>query len=409
MKKRHVLILIFTVIFAAVSAAGCSANTPSINLDDAVKVTFYLEGGSYQNSSEPLIYYYGFKKGTTNLIKDPAAEDEADRLTPSTVERSEYVFMGWYRNRIETVVDGETKVDYSGQWDFERDKVTDEGITLYAKWSKLIHYTYQLYYYAKDGKPVAPGEEDETCELVALGSPYEVEEGEKFDDYLKYADRFSGYTKIDLVDEAGEPWDAQFKHPGGENHTEIKVIARFERGEFVDVYTAEELIANYNKDIRLMADIDFGGKEFVGFGNYRKVFKGNNHTISNFKLNYPRRNTDLVEDDDLGGRNVLNISLFGRANDAIVSDVTFSGVQIEVDTILSLVRHINVAPICAKATISSFTNVSVTATYTLNRLPSGFDRSELTVVTDRGYFVKDSASVFDNITVNITDNIVNAQ
>lgn len=381
---------------------GCGSAEDFLDKETAVKVVFNFEGGKYQNSTAPLVYYYAFKPGTANLIKNPAAEDEADKFNSSKVTREDHYFDGWFRTKIEVA---EGVFEYENEWDFKKDRVTDEGVTLYAKWERLIHYTYGVYYINDAG------------EEVRLGNPYKVNEGDKFDDYLKHASRRPGYTAVGFVDADGNPWDPDFTHPGGEVSTEIKVYVLFERGEFVEVRTAAELVRNYSRDIRLMNDIDMSdllteeekaaGKiaEFGGFFDYTKILDGNGYTISNFKLTYNQTRDDLIRYDDDLEDFTLGISLFGRTNGAEVRNVNFENVTVEVDANNDSIRHIILAPLCVKATNSKFTNVTLNATFTLTRLPKGFNQDNMIVVVDKGYHFKDAASTFENVKLTIDNQI----
>ncbi len=400
MKKLKVFILILTAMSVMLLATGCSDDKSEINIDDTVKVTFMLEGGSFQNSEAPLIYGYNFKgDGKEHLIHNPASEEESERLSRSVVKRAEYTFDGWYRTKTITQVDGEDVATYSDPWDFEKDKVTDDGVTLYAKWNRLLHYTYQMYYV-----------DEESGELVKIGVPYDVNEGDKFKDLYRQANTRDGYTAEGFYDEEGNPWNDDFVHPGGDVSTEIKVIVKYTKGRYVEVSTAQQLKSNIGNDIRLVADIDFGGEEFGGFENYRHLFDGQGHTVKNFTLTYNDRIDALDYDEDLGDDgNILNISLFGKTEGAEVKDVVFEDVNIELDTTNRQIKKIIIAPLCVKATDSKFENVSVSATYTKKNLPRGFKASALAVVGNEeekhGCYYNDD-STFEQITIAVDNQIV---
>lgn len=162
----------------------------------------------------------------------------------------------------------------------------------------------------------------------------------------------------------------------------------------------------YHRDILLMADIDLGGESFDGFRNFSKILRGNGHKISDFTLNYPNRAENLSSDPIFGETGTLPISLFGMCENAVVSDVTFEDMTIVVDNYYDGTKKIVVAPLAVKSVNSSFTDVTVKATYKVDRLPDKFDTDNLITVTDKGYFHKDDASVFDKIDVTI-DNQIN--
>lgn len=355
--------------------AGCNDET---NYDDKVKVVFVLQGGTYQNSDLPVTYYYDVDKDEEFLISDPSA------LSKEPVTRTGYTLIGWY----EGTVGNDGSVAYYDEWKFDINKVSGEGITLYAKWKKDIKYTYNVCYY------------DENDTLQTIGS-YEVGAGEEFEDYLNYANKRLGYTALNFYDEQGEPWDAHFKHPGGEADLAVNVIVDYIKGEYAVVRNAAELKANRTKSIYLAADIDFDGADFAGFGNYNKTFIGNGHTISNFKLGYSA--TNLISDAELDEEgNLLCVSLFGNVAGATVKDVTFENVTVDLKTQLSKTKKIFVAPISVKVTNSTISNVSYSGSFKVSDLPDGFNREEnLIVVTDRPYYLKNDASAVSGCAVNI--------
>lgn len=398
MKRPFVLFFIAILFALPIFTVGCSDTEIEFDREGSVRVEFVLEGGTYMNSPANIVYYYKFESGTRNKIKNPAAESENDRFGKATVVRDEYTLDGWYMTKS----DEGGYITYADPWDFERDKVDRKGVTLYAKWDPLIHYTYRLY--RKDnGK--------------AIGSTaYEVRAGDKFQDYLAYATNVAGFTFNGFYDEDGNPWDPDFVHPGGETDTEIKVYVDLVRGVFKEIYTKDELLNQislnnnsamtaYHRDIKLMADIDLGGEAFDGFRNFSKILIGNGHKISDFKLNYPNRAENLSFDPIFGDENTLPISLFGMCDNAVVSDVVFEDMTIVVDNYYDGTKKIVVAPLAVKSENSSFTNVTVKATYQVERLPSKFDINNLITVTDKGYFHKDDNSVFENIIVTVDDQI----
>ena len=389
--KRKFAIIFLAIIMTLCTAVGCS-NGGKANVDGMVKVVYHLEGGVYRNCTAPIVLYYGFKEGAENKLKDPAAADKKDRPKSdddkAQVTRNEYEIDGWYR-----VKNGEgDEAVYADRWNFATDKVNAEGVELYAKWVPVIRFTYNVCYIDEDGNK------------QVLGS-YNVNAGDTFSDKFNYRNNRSGYTALaGYYDENDNPWDESFTHPGGEVNTAIDVFVKYEKGEFVQVYTASDLIASRNKDIMLMADIDFEGKSF-SFGDYKKIFRGNGHTISNFNLSYDPSRGALIDDEDLGDEGgILAISLFGCMNGATVQDVTFENFTINVETTLRQTKKIIVAPLCVKAEKSTVSNVTVKPVYTVTQLPATIknDPESLVFVTDKAYYFE-RESTFENVTVTVDD------
>lgn len=385
--KRKIAVIFLLLITTLCAAVGCGGGGGR-DLEAMVKVVYCLEGGEYRNCTAPIVMYYGFEEGTENRIKNPAAQNSADRLNPrADVKRDGYELNGWFRTKTG---EGENAT-YSDEWNFETDKVTADGVTLYAMWTPKIEYRFDVCYWDDDGQKV-----------VIDG--YTVKAGDKFNDKFDYRNNRPGYTALEgYYDKDGNPWDEDFVHPGGETSTTIDVFVKYEKGEFVRVSTAEELIANRTKDIMLVADIDLNGADFRGFGDYKKIFRGNGHTISNFNLKYDAGS--YVDDNDLGEEGYqLCISLFGRMDGATVQDVTFENFTIDIKITYSKLKKVIVAPFCVKATDSTVQNVTVKPVYTFTELKylDRDDSDQFALVTDALYYFE-RGSTFENTHVDVTD------
>ncbi len=376
MKIKRLLITLCAAAIgagAAVALVGCNGEEVDPH-EGQVKVVFSLEGASFKNMTEPVVYYYDFEDGTENLIKDPTS------LTGEELAMANYNFKGWYRTKT---VDG-NKTTYSDKWDFETDKVGDDGVTLYACWRQ---YSYDAGY-MKNGN------------FVSLKSPMYVyddnEKTYKFDSnafFRKYKtwtdDDKQTYTATRLLyDESGNPWDPDFEHPRGDADLSVRVVVGYVKGSYKLVGTAAELEAAGNSDnIYLTNDIDFKGAEMKSFSGYTGTFDGNGHTLKNFSVKYSSANSDLVTDDDLDGRNLLCISPFGRTNGATVKNVNFENVTVDVKTSNSRISNIYVAPLFVKANNSTFENIKYTGTVKVSELPSDFAPDKLHVVTDAAVYL----------------------
>lgn len=373
--KKTIIILLLASLFIAL--LGCAS---SPNYEGKVKVEFELEGGVYQNCFLPVTLYYDFEEGTTNLIQ-PFTEISKEKLT-----RTGYTLVGWYRTKT-----GQgDEVTYTDPWDFATDRVTFDGVKLYAFWERDIQYTYNVCY------------RDEKGETQILGT-YKVKEGQAFNDYGSYASRRPGeFTPLNYLDENGDPWDTDFRHPGGETDCAINVYVEYLVGRFNIVRTARELTAGKSGNIYLMADIDLNGAEF-NFGDYKGIFKGNDHTISNFSINYDPGRNGLVEDFEDNSKKSLCVSLFGRGEGAQITDVTFSNVTVDVSTRYASTYRIYVAPLFVSMTDCLVSNVKFSGTFGVSQLPSDFVPAEsLFIVTDEVFYRTDEDSVVSNITLNVT-------
>lgn len=369
--KVNILFLALTAIFivALSFCVGCASKEKYSN---QTKITFELEGGTYQNCQN-LIHYYDFKTTSTRHIVEPAA------LAKKEFSKEGYTLEGWYKTKI---VDGDY-VQYTDKWDFVKDSVEGNELTLYAHWRKNVNLAYEVCY--KDGD-----------KIEVLGT-YDAYDNAPFSDRLNYASKRTGYTFIGWTDQNGNAWDENFKHPGGDTDLTIKVFAQYIQGDFAVVKTPSELKMAKSRNIYLLNDIDFEGGDFTGFGDYAGIFEGNNHTISNFKLTYSAAKDALKADPELneeGG--TLCISLFGLTTNATIKNVTFKNVSINVKTTLSTTKKIIVSPIAVKMTNSQILGVNFTGTVTCTNpttdLPKGFKQENLVFVTSAAYYKTDSLS-----------------
>lgn len=348
MKKRFLLItFLIVIIVALVCLCGCNANSLK-DMTGKTAVVYELEGGKYQNCKGTITHYYDVEDEDNILIYSP------ETLSGAVCEREGYTFDGWYKTKT---VSGEHVV-YSNEWDFSTDKISKDGVKLYAKWAPLVKYTYAVCYY------------DETTGERKLINSYEVQKGEKFEDYLHYIDngRKGAYTAIAVLDSEGNPWDYDFTHPGGETSTAIDVVVEFIKGRFKVCSTGEELVAllgkNKNENIYLTADVDCGGMS-LDIVDYMGEFIGNGHTVSNFTVKY------VAGKDGLDNDNLLNASIFGNAYKAKISDVTFDNVSLNYVSGFTGSQGIVIGVLGSRVEEVTITNVKVTnMTITISEIPS---------------------------------------
>ena len=336
---------------------------------DKVKVVYELEGGRYLNSTTSVSHYYEFKSGAPRTIKP--LEDKSFSEDGVTRDGG-FVLEGWYREKV--TENGTT--EYLNRWNFETDTVSDEGVTLYAKWNSPIAYTFDFVYFDENGE-----------EKVAQS--YKVNAGDRFgdvwkNDVLSYAGGYAGHTAVGVYSDPEHkiPFDDSIVHPGGEESTAVKLYVEYIEGSYSIVRTAAQLRMARSKDIYLLADIDMEGAK-LSFDNFKgKTLIGNGHKISNFTVDYSVSRNDLVEDFADETKKALCISLFGNSENVTVKDVVFEDITVTVDTFLSDVDKIYVAPLAVSSAGSTFENVSVKATFGYT------DRTtaEIVFVTDRGTY-----------------------
>lgn len=377
MKLRNVIVF-GLLLFSLVSLSACREKDIR---EGKTEVIYELEGGTYQNCTAAVKQYYDLS--VSDFIVEPS------NVTDSKVERSGYEFMGWYQKKI---VNG-SEVTYEDEWDFRKDRLTENGLTLYAYWKKIYNYSFSVCYYDANG------------EVAVLGKISNVKKGASFETY-NYSKRLentrSGYTALYLCDESGNKLEAsKIVHPGGDEDVDIKIFVKYIEGNYKVVRTASELKLAKGDNIYLDADIDLGG-DAINFENYKKNFVGNNHTISNFKINYAADRNSLVTDLTDDSKKSLYISLFGNTDGAHIENVTFKDVSVVVTTTLSTTYKIYVAPLSVSTKNSSFENVSFSGTFDYDRLPSKFNVEEnLVFVTDSLCYQNDGTSTFKDTNVDV--------
>ena len=340
------------------------------------KAVFYLEGGSCQNSKDRISYLYTFDGSKYDmLIADPNVieTDEKDH-----VMKNGYYIEGWYQNK--TIKDDGT-IEYSNKWDFSKDKMTIDGVTLYAKWEKNKVYSYEVYYF------------DEDLQKEVLLDSYVTSEGAPFSEYLLEKTEVKGYTSIGYYDEYGDKWDEDFKHPGGDEDLAVKVYLKLIKGKYTIVGTSKQFNAaiKSNDNIYLLNDIDFKGTA-INYGTYSGIIEGNGHKLYNFKINYSLNVKDLQgELDDLDGvKNHLYVSLFFELKNATIKDLSFEDFTASIDTTLNQIQYIIIAPLAIVASSTKLENVNVNGSLIIITTPDNCEIVE--IYDDFWYRASDDAN-----------------
>ena len=365
---------------ATISTSYAYASTGS------ARAIFHLEGGTCKNSYSKISYVYNFN-GTflDTLIFDPNEIEENDN---DKVKMSGYHIEGWYRTKT-TNADG--SVTYSDKWDFSNDRMTIDGVELYAKWEENRTYKYELYY-----------KDEVTGEDIYLDGVV-VKEGSKFDDILLKNKTVKGYTSLGYLDEQGNPWNSNFTHPGGDADLTIKVYLNLVKGEYTVVRNARQFknAISRNQNVYLMNDIDFDGDELV-FNSYSGLIEGNGYTISNFEIDYNDQKSGLKGDldDPSSPANFLYVSLFFELKDATIKNINFSDVIVDISTRNPQIKNIVFAALAIKAENTTISNVTFTGEFKISQAPE----CEKEIILDKFYY-KDygNVEVSEDSNVSITN------
>lgn len=326
MRTRNWIVLALLAVTLTLLLSGCG--TGAVDLEGKYVATFDLNGGKLDTRTSLVDTQINYAYEPDALILDPT--ENADKKLGYTVSRAGYIFTGWYTSK---------ECLPEEKWDFTTGKITEEKLTLFAGWQKKTVYTYSVCY--------MNGEE-----LITQGV-YSVEAGAKFDDYLKYANKRTGYTAFGYYADAActTPWDPNTVHPGGESDLDVKVFVRHIEGDWKIVDSYEKLIANLGKgNIYLTTDIDCGGAA-VNLGTLSAVFEGNGHTISNFTV--ARSTSNLFP-------TVAIFQMLGEG--AELRNVSFTGVTYQFTGITSP-KGVKVAALALDAKNCTVSNVSISGQF----------------------------------------------
>ena len=368
--KKNILIVILLCLLTFVT--GCNKNSEE---PEGIKVIYELNGGIFQNCTLPVRQYYQYEENQKKLIYAPDKFVEND-----AVSKSGHELEGWYTDEALT-----------NKWNFETDEITDEGITLYAKWVKVYKYTYNVCYF------------NENNEKVIINS-YRVNAGDTFSDRRNFAGNRKGYTPMKYVDALGNDWDFDSKHPGGDADLAIDVFVEYIEGEYKLVSTKEDFLnaLSSGDNIYLLNDIDLENKA-IDFGNISKFeFIGKGHKVSNVVINKEILYAQDVSVDHLNKEShSVYISLFGDVKNSKVMDVTFENVLFKISVTPARAKTIYIAGLTTSIVDSEITNVSINATYELVKLPEGFNVETNLIVSQNEFIISKTNSTTNNISISI--------
>ena len=315
-----------------VFAAGCSGGTDS-ELEGKYVVTFQLNGGvlDYQTSSSKTKINFAYEPET--YIVSP------ENIPGYDLYRNGYNFTGWYKSE---------SCNPSDKWDFDREVISTETMTLYAGWEKAVKHTFTVSYTDDSGK------------VVSLYQ-YKDMAGKVFEDWRDAADDRKGYTPIAYYSdkELTTPWDFDYVHPGGDADLDIPVYVKYIVGdwELVSDFTQLKSAIRGGDNVYLTQNIDCGGGELTFTGRYGGVIEGNGYTVNNFTVT--ARNSSLT---------IKRSAIFETlTSSAEIRNVTFSAVQYVVKVTGSADMDIQAAAIAYSAEDGAkITNVTVSGEFKTN-------------------------------------------
>ena len=322
-------VLIVAGIVWAVAGSGGDIYSDYANDGYTVKVTFNPNGGSFKGSDSTVIDLFKpediGEDGIKLLAPDDARRDKNNALS---ITKAGYFLAGWYREMSPIdPADPDKGYTYSGKWDFENDRLTDNSLTLYAAW--VPYYEYEIYAQDTNG--------DWT--LVTSTSAINLTIPEwKVGDVTLDMDNFpvrEGYTldKIFFDENMKNEVKGELNNAGTKKIISgswdestatsltptIKLYTTWQEGERYRIYSTDDLRkhADVNGYYELYADLDFAGLDWPNaFANdkFNGRIYGNGHTISNVSF-------------ESTSRNRINNGLFSSiGEDAYIENVKFENV-----------------------------------------------------------------------------------
>ena len=327
-RNRRICLILSAILIAvlAVTLSGCGREEQS--LEGRYIATFELQGGTLETPTSSVSTKINFAYYPGTYVLDIC------ELNGYKLFRNGYVFTGWYTDE---------SCSPSSKWDFNN-VINQEQLTLYAGWKKAVQLTYTLYYINEDGQEISLGK-------------YDVNSGDKFDDWRNFAKNRTGYTALGYYSdpECKIAWDTAYTHPGNDTDLNVPVYVDYMKGKwtFVDTLAKLKNAISAGENVHLTADIDCLG-ETLSFSDYSGEINGNGFSVSNFTVKKK-------------GTAIVSCSIFNSLGDgAIIRDISFSGVTYDVSSVSGGVTKMKVAALAVKVGNVTVSGVSIEGTLVTN-------------------------------------------
>ncbi len=348
---------------AAVAVTGCSQwDIPYESLDEqgyTVSVRFDANGGVFAATENvSVVDVYSLSNYTPNAdgqveLRLLTPDDAARKEKAFPVSNTNYMFVGWYTERMPRVNEAGEPLDeygertavsgrpqgymYDGKWDFENDRLvvdangtytsTETVLTLYAAW--VPYFRFEFYEVDADGVAAAtPYAELQTLKLTA---PVWNESTGKLDthNFPVPKDRDCTFETAYLDAAMTQVMPDTLCGVVDEEHAVIvsggttKIYTTWLEGTWLHIYTAKQLfsLANPGYHYELCADLDFTDEMWptaLSTGTFTGTIRGDGHVI---------RNVTVLQGDN----SKINGGLFGVLGEAAtLTDVTFENATLRI-------------------------------------------------------------------------------
>lgn len=340
------VLLLVTLTFAA----GCSKAENPYQINDAenynVSVKYDANGGTFTTNTSVIVDSYDLSQMKT----DSEGLAQIALLSPDAADRGKnafsavnngYFLAGWYTQRTQTGVDsnGNPQYNYSGRWDFEKDRLTvdpkdrhssaEPELTLYAAWIPV----FQIEYYALDSGELLTTVNYNPAQMDQIQLPkwdkntgaIEMNDVPKRENYTfngAYLDpQGKQAVETETISHTGT---VDYETATAKDAT-MKLYVDWKEGEWYRIYTVDAFLdnASLNGCYDIQADLDFSGKIWptvLMYGSFNGTIQGNGYTFSNISIQQTNNSK-------------LNAGLFGQLSEtAQLSDVTFQNVTFTVQS-----------------------------------------------------------------------------
>lgn len=382
-KKINAIVGFIVTIVVCLFLGSCASDNVEPTYKNSGTIIYHLEGASYKNSTEDVKVYYPVKKdGQTTVNK---SLDDLTEQYKINSPGSDLVLVGWYKNKSES---GE----YSNQFVFGNDKIGyNETIELYAKWSKKFVHT--INYYANiDGQDILLASRGD----ISAGAKFTLKEDDEsmirtslYDKGLTFINSFN-YDNKDYTMSEFQNLTMPAENEITEDIT-ANVYVNYIVGKYYLVSNSSDFknalgeVKKYD-GLYLLNDIDLGKYSLLGLNKDYEI-KGNNHTIT---ISYEATTyTEGLYDD----KEAEIISLFGCANNLIISDLTID-VSFKNRDVFSKYSIGYFAPLGYEMTNCKFNNLTIN--YSIKNKIENLVYCE----NENGVYSYDDNTKFVNVTIN---------
>lgn len=364
MKLRKKFISAVCLILAStLLITGCSTAKNPYQKNDAdnyrVSVRFDANGGLFDVNLSVITDSYNI----SNMKVNGAGEVEIPLLDPNDVARGDvdnfeaekdgYFLAGWYTERTEV---GDGEYEYSGKWDFNKDRVKvdadgeysaeDPVLTLYAAW--IPKFSFEYYDYNTGEYLGSTSFDPLKAQGISLPKWSKTTGRIVMGEFLK-RDNYT-FKNVYLSRESTEPVTTELiKHCGTVNlengtgsNSKMTLYVDWMEGDWFQVYNANQFYKLAETDCNLIIcnDLDFSDAKWpstLSDGTFTGNILGGGYSIKNLKSDMSGKLFNQIDE----GAHIENLTfVFAKGTEDtgmnmvcgnISPDATLDGVEAVID------------------------------------------------------------------------------